>query len=431
MSIQLKKISTHTTPCNSLYSVHITSADRAFDLSRGYNRETLALIEGKWLLTEAYLDGATPRLRILACNFRNPAHAGDLLEGSFNLRAVRDAGICNIIYKGICTDCGKDTDRVDHRCGEVLCRSCGHPLRTAQEKAHRVCTQCATRHASTLYDYHHRPHRNTPLFERAHLRDSYCHIGAEIEIDHRDHFSADDIRTLSDIININPFEPFIEFERDCTIAGAECITAPTTLKGFNNLEGKINNFYINAIERGGKFGRNNGLHFHIDREFFGEEESEERAKATLMIAFLINCYYDFFKAISGREEDCFYYAQGKRGCKGIASTSIICQDHDHRDAVNLSNRATIELRFFGGHIDNGVDFLACADIVNAIARWAKLSSLAQAEKATPANIVRYINDPERVKAFIQRETPNGFNTDETDRLKADFIKALDKKIQGE
>lgn len=413
---------------NGNYSVYIASAQRAFELSRDIPLEALQKVEGKTLLAY-HISG---RFVLSERNFTNETDRALFSAGSFNAVACTDNGCAHHIYGNVwlCTNCGAIVYSETHKCGERLCYNCNSVLKTTAEKEAGFCLECAKKKAGRVNGYHCRPNRERPLFERPHLRDSYAHLGAEIEIDHREGFDGLEVLALSNIINPNPYKPFIEFERDGSIGGVECITAPTTLKGFNNLSNDLATFYERAKSYGGVFAKRNGLHFHIDRTYFGADESEEQAKAVLMICFLVNHYYDFFKSISGRENDQFYYARGKEGCKGIASTARACSYSEHTDAVNLSGAHTIELRFFGGHIDDSEKFLACADIVNAIARWAKASSIAQAEKATPANIVRYINNTDRVKAFIEHQTPRGFRTEATDALKEEFLTALAKKTSA-
>lgn len=427
--VQLKKMVKHTqTNSDNVYLVKLPSGERAFRMSTGFTLEALDAIAGKWLAVKRYKNTSNEwRVSILSENFKSGA--SDYAGGSFASSIFFD--ICESRYYSStyyhCPDCGRQTNDTDHDCADRFC-ACGKKLKTADERAFGYCKECATRRASTWYSYHGRPARHDPNFERPHLRDSYAHLGVEWEIDSEDYFTDEDVKELSDVLNRDPFRPFFMFEHDSSIDGCEAISAPTTLKGFNNAEKVLKEAFDTARARGGIWKKKNGLHVHIDRDYFGAPASEERAKGISMLYYLINSHFDFFATISHRQSDGFYYARKKEGIKGIITASEAMRHPDHFDAVNVGNPATIEVRLFGGYIDNEQKMLAVLDIVNALARWAKESSLAQCEKATPAQIVRYINNPARVLDFVNDRIPHAFTSATANSEKTDFIKALQKRI---
>jgi hypothetical protein len=180
---------------------------------------------------------------------------------------------------------------------------------------------------------------------------------------------------------------------------------------------------------GGSFGSVNGMHFHIDRTFFGDEES--RAKAAVLIDYMIFKYYDFFAGISHRKEGHFGYASKKEGVNGIMTAAARCAYTEHSYAVNGSNSATIEIRIFGGKINTGAKFLAVADIIQAVARWAKYTSFTAASRQTPTALIKYIKDPARVLDFVKNVNADRRQTTNGETMRVLFMEELKKAIRGE
>lgn len=415
----------------SAYILRFTDAQRGFEASRGLSLEALSEVAGRWLLVNVrHDDEGERRLFISPANFRQGGQS--LLEGSFRLQAVATSSgfWTHNLDTGysFCTTCGAIFKDRSHKCGERVCNNCGQIL-TGNEAKYDICEDCAMARYRRVYGYHGRPNRNAPTFERPRFRGKYLHIGTEIEIDHEDGFDSDDVARLGDIINKGHiFNPFAYFEDDCSIGGVETITAPTTLKGYNAKADIFDRFYTDAKRYGGVFERRNGLHFHLDRQYFGAYGSEEQAKCLVLLGYMIYKYYDFWQMISGRRADGFYYAKGKSEAKGLLSAYDAVRSSGHYDAINNDGANTIELRFFGGAIETGEEFLACVDIVNALGRWAKSASFGQGEKATPSAIVRYIQAPRRVLEFVRKDIPQ--SVPKRGAVYMEFIKALTNKING-
>ena len=414
-----------------------TTAQRLYEVSRGYSLEALERLAGKWVLLvyDANTDRYTIDTEQMAFVYGRAYASDAFTSGSFNRNALANiSGLQSATGRSptrhyFCTACEQVCSN-QHRCGEVFCPSCGRPITTKAEKERGLCEACMRRQISGIYGYHGRPNRSRPTFEKPHLRDSYAHLGVELEIPAntsrmRDHWSEIDA-----VLNPDTFSAVWRYENDSSIgSGVECIPEPLTLKGWNAHRESIDEAYNLAKSYGARFGRSNGLHVHIDRAYFGEPGSEEMARGVLLVSYMVYRFYEFFKAISGRECDCFGYTRGKE-VKGLLTTAEANRYPDHFDAVNLAGANTIEVRVFGGHIDTADKFLAVVDIVNALARWAKSAGLGQAETMTPAHLVRYINNPERVLAFVSNPNANAYTSREAEAIKADFIAALNKKIGG-
>lgn len=389
------------------------TADRLDQLSTGFPRAALEAMAGHFVVMESR--GEYGRLNPVPEQF--PEAIRPLLEGaSFNKRALfdyirpaLDNGLFESTRVAICLDCGKTFTAIpaSHTCGAVECACCGRPITNELETRLNKCAHCIMIALGKIYDYHHRPLRLSPLFEKDEARGDDLHMGAEIEIDgcnRGDSFDDDDAQAFSAILNTGK-RPFVEFEHDSSLdGGIECITQPTTFAGLWKMRDKLRAFYNKAYDLDGDFSRANGLHFHLDRAFFGRD-AEEAGKACVLIDLMVYKFYDFFMAISRRERGVTRYASKKEGVTGLYSAFKNVGWQEHFLAVNGSGSNTIELRFFGGHIATGDDFLAAADIAQAIAVWAKKTTIAGAANCTPADLVKYLRKPENVLAFVNGAIP--------------------------
>lgn len=442
-TLPAERIAHIKTTAHGCYTFDFTGAtvDRLDRLSTGYTREALALFVGRYIVTESFHDGNTYRQKPVIEQFNDDERA--TLEAcenaSFNYSALRNAfaavrdNMLFRLYKAICLDCGEvwTTAPTAHDCGEVECAVCGAILRTDKERAHFMCKACATARLAEIYRYHHRPNKARPRFEREDERATRLHLGAEIEVDggnRVEEFTTANTREFSALFNGDPFNAFIEFETDGSLRnGVECITAPTTFEGFWKRRNAFNAFYEKAREMGGTFDKRNGLHFHIDRDFLGVDE-EERGKALVLLELMVYKFFNFFAGISRRETGHFGYTKKKDGIKGLYSAFTSASWQDHSYAVNASGCATVEIRFFGGHIATGDDFLACADIVQALAKWAKASTLANAERATPCDLVKYLRKPDNVAKFIDGAIDERPKHRDGEEMIKEFKKALSTRI---
>ena len=283
-----------------------------------------------------------------------------------------------------------------------VCRDCGATLETEAERERGTCDECWRNRAARIYSYHRRPHKTTPLFTAPNGRSKWLHIGVEDEVDGKggDLLRTEFARTVSAAFNSNADAPVIEFENDCsTNEGVECITAPLTFSAHKKLAAAYNTLYSAATEYGGGFHKVNGLHFHLDRAFFGDDWS-----AQIYLECMVYKYMSIWKHISGRtdEANTFNYARRKSAVKSLLTAAANTDDQDHYYALNGYGRDTIELRWFGGTIDTADRFFAALDIAQALAEWAKKAVAAEGRRDNfaPASIVPYIRDASNVLAYI-------------------------------
>lgn len=433
---------------NGSYLVKLRTAtiDGLNAKSKGFSGEQLSILAGRAcvLFSSFYEEGST-RFRVIPEQFTNANERAMFTdcEGSFNASALSRAYSCSGIndylsrrWAGVCLDCGQmiQHERNTHDCGAMSC-TCGNAL-TEDDMARGICRDCYVKKLWKVYGYHHRPNHNNPIFEKPEKRATCLHLGVEIEIGGSSYFCYDNedvIKPLSDALNDynHPERAFIEFETDGSInEGVECITAPTTFDGLNRKAKGFEQFYKSARDNGGEFGRVNGLHFHLDRKYFGD--AEETAKAGILLEYFVCKYYDFFATISGRKAGGFSYARKKeRAGKGIFQTAVGFSNTAHSYAFNSEPANTYEIRIFGGKIDNEQKFLAVADIVQALGKWAKYTSFESAQKCTPSHIVKYIKNATRVFAYVTDGlNPYSPHTGTGDADLTAFAMALKNTIEG-
>lgn len=208
----------------------------------------------------------------------------------------------------------------------TFCARCGNVF---ENDTDCVCYEC--RSPKFIRSYFYKP---SPCFYDHELpvsieKSGKIFIGVELEIGGG---------TLSDIekfLSKNFANQFFYFKSDVSIPkyGFEIVSHPATIEGhFNLLPWKeifedLKQLQINKTE-------NCGIHFHINRDFFNEEE-------IAVADFLINYFSSFFSIIGEREFNRYCSASIKRTADW--GRSRLSQ---HHHSVNLTNRNTIEFRFF-------------------------------------------------------------------------------------
>jgi hypothetical protein len=414
--------------------------------SRGFTREQLEAIRATryvFFSSRYDYDNDSARLFVIPEQFNDIATRA-MFEaegvGSFSYAAIsrvyslRGANSLMSDYSAFCRDCGVQIRYADsiHTCGAPRC-SCGADLVGAVELERGSCRRCLVARLWKVYGYHSRPNYRSPKFEHPEKRGGVCHLGAEIEIGGSSRFQIGESVTmpLSKTLNDekHPERVFVEFESDGSLdGGVECILAPTTFDGLNKRAAAFDAFYAKARELGGKFGDVNGMHFHVDRDFFGNED--ERAKAAILIDFMVFKYFDFFAAISRRKAGNFGYAYKKDGVNSLITAAAKHAHTEHSLAVNGSGKNTVEIRIFGGKIETGADFLAVADIIQAIARWAKYTSFTTAANHTPEALTKYYKNAARVLAFIENAREDRPITTAGEAMRAAVIASIKNRIEG-
>lgn len=419
-----------------------------FGKSRGWTMEDCELLTTrKYALAVLRLDDdCENRLFLVRENFRADEW-GDglttLATGSFKPSAViYDPANCACdCFFGLCLDCGQWlTSDARHTCGHPsapTCNDCGTRLTTKEAKEHGVCPECMRKNIARIASYHHRYTRSAgkTFFAQEANRANACHIGVEVELETANGYASPtaDIAYFDELLNTNPYRPRIEFESDGSLSGGcEIISQPATAYDYEREGDKWRALYNYANANDYIFGKHNGVHFHLDRAFFGD--GKKQLLARFAIEYIIYKHFDFFQAISRRRAGNFGYARKKDSADTLTGAIMYANETTRYHAVNVENCHTIELRFFGGYINTGDDLLACIDLVNALAKWAKWASeggLGRIEKADLLQMLKHIRNPRNVARFILGAGSYRLMNEASERDRDRVLGALDELITAE
>ena len=415
------------------------TAQRLAQASKGFTAEALELLAGRKIVpvVKLYTQTAGARFYLWGKGFTAEERRilkGGSFGGSTSLPTRANNAALSYVW---CTKCGRGFSSLDeyraHRCHDdrPKCADCGAILKTPTEKRAGRCTACAKTKCATVYSYHGNPAHRSPRITNEN-REDFLTVGAEIEIGGGGEiYRCSSVPFLSETVNADPFRPMFHFETDGSIQnGVECISRPLSVREWKNARKKIKTFYSVAVYKGGKFATCNGLHFHLDRTFFNGSDGIP------LMEFFIYKHFPELLYLSGRAIGGSDYATAKHSADTTLIKSILQygRSTSRYHAVNTENLYTVELRFFGGHLDCAENFYGALELVNALAKWAKNATLIGASRATLSSIVPYINDAGAVLAHIENLEGKAYTKPElTSAERAElnaFIEALKTKKGG-
>ena len=169
--------------------------------------------------------------------------------------------------------------------------------------------------------------------------------------------------------------------------GLELITAPNTFSGYVNNYGNIRKA-LELLSKKGCTSHNNprcGLHVHI-----GYGNALTPGSADALQRFVVK-FAKYFKKLSRRET--YTYCEFRQSRR------------DRYSAVNLSNAATCEIRFFRGTL-LAPSFFAALECCHALASY--ISTRTPAENPTWRGFRRYVKESKRyhyLELYIKRQIP--------------------------
>lgn len=210
--------------------------------------------------------------------------------------------------------------------------------------------------------YHSRPYIHFFGARNALNNTAYAGIGVELEVDvlegQRAEFKQ---RALNRIDRIAGDRLY--FNADCSLRnGFEIITQPHTLDAFNEIPWDE---IMNACKENGFSSHDAGtcgLHVHFSRLMFGDDTETQDDNISKLVQFF-EFYWDDMVKASRREGDQLRWCNKK----GYISKKRI-KDYvknkwgGHSEAINNSNRDTVEIRIMRG-TTNIKSFNACIDLL--------------------------------------------------------------------
>lgn len=189
--------------------------------------------------------------------------------------------------------------------------------------------------------------------------------------------------------------------------GIEWITYPQTLKAYKKQSKEIaETLEVMAKHNFGASSRA-GNHIHINRSYFdGNSGTYDGSRfASAKMALMLAENWEAFCKICGRDIRACDYSTKPRHAKSDSvftlATKTIENECNHCVAVNLQHSKTIELRLFGA-IENVEDLLLYLDVAQSLAIFAKKKSLEFVQRATLADVFKYLTDKEHITMIIER-----------------------------
>ena len=223
---------------------------------------------------------------------------------------------------------------------KIVCSFCEHEYfqcsRCHKEKPNTkmagnlICSDCFNKDNNDngkIHDYLFKP---KPIFHKNKNEKTNLFIGIELEINPCiDNY--DNINFVKDISNQNNFV-YCKSDGSLSWDGVEIVSHPATLR--YHIE---SNEWKNIFTLMQKYNMSNingcGLHFHLSRKFFDEENLR-------VIDYFVNNNEELMQKIGGRRLTDYceraFKSENQWGLK-------FCSDHC--DAINLTPKHTIELRF--------------------------------------------------------------------------------------
>lgn len=304
----------------------------------------------------------------------------------------------------ICDECGDYVRRDDavlcdgyyycDYCADrylVECAHCGEYHRSYNELygVGDLCRDCYNELTEHFHDYGYKPE---PEFYREYGEDdSVLTYGVEAEVDdgENQYALAAAIAQLSDV------PVYCKHDGSLGDTGVEIVSHPCTLRyhaesfDWDNLFRICHTHdYIGA--------ESCGLHIHVGRHQMGADERGRRRTAAKTV-LIVNSIWDELVEFSGRTEDRIedwcnrpsiefdYYTNDNLGLIEAAYATV----NDGRyQAVNLTNRGTVEFRIFSG-TTSATGVRHCLRLVDSIVRYAMTHSATECRSVQWDDIIAY------------------------------------------
>lgn len=277
----------------------------------------------------------------------------------------------------VCDDCW---DRYDY----VRCYNCDTIVRCDdsyydEDDGYDYCDSCYHDHSrNSIHNYSYKP---SPMFCRCSGETTKLFMGVELEID-KGYNRNDTAAEITDAMDFDG-ENHVYCKSDGSLDnGIEIVSHPCTLKYH---EEEMCWKEAMRIARSNSFtshdARTCGLHVHVSRNFFGEDETEQDLAIAKLI-MLVDKFWDKITTFSRRGS----YELNRWASKNdidivegdliddIKSKMSSQKSKGRYHAINLCNCSTIEFRIFRGTLKYST-FIATLQFVHTICNYAKSISL--------------------------------------------------------
>lgn len=292
----------------------------------------------------------------------------------------------------LCQECFDNHYNRCESCGRIIHNDC-----TCWHNDLPYCDRCFDDidYDEEIEDYSYKP---DPIF----YGDSYLYFGVELEVD-KGGKDGENARTLKDTANYR--HEYIYIKSDSSLNdGFEIVSHPMTLEYHTN-EMDWESVLHEAVNMGYRSHQTEtcGLHIHINRDAFGENQAEQEEVISRILFFIEKNWNEIFR-FSRRNEYNMNRWSARYGYEKSGKEILQkAKDTGNRYvAVNLRNYHTIEFRLFRGTLKLNT-FLATLQLVSEICRVALLFSEEEIDKMSWSVFVRDMNHyPELVQYLKER-----------------------------
>lgn len=246
----------------------------------------------------------------------------------------------------VCEGCYSDNYFTCDNCGYVF-----HIDNSYDDNGNIVCESCYEGNSENIHNYHHKP---MPVFHKTEGEGECRKYGVELE-------TEGDCDCAGELLEMSDDENLFWLEHDSSLNhGFELVTHPCSL-AYHQKEFPWKNITTYLREHGFKSHDTTtcGLHIHVSRKGL---TATDQIKIGLFVGF----NYAKLKVFGRRDYN--HYCKQKQIEKG--KLKDVVYSPDRYEAVNFTNRNTIEFRFFKGTLKMDT-IMASVEFVDALCAYVK------------------------------------------------------------
>lgn len=327
-------------------------------------------------ITEALAATVAEEIEVITCDV-----CGCIIEDGYEYATADGRTVCadcasNMV---VCDRCGELVDEdcvvtiydeygdpdetLCEECAEMsahYCEECGRWVnRWAWNGSYGMCEDCARRY-NVIRDYHD----GNPNGVRFHGSTDWSvlrgYIGVELEIsggydyDDRNESAA----TMLEALGWGGCDPYDDAhaEWDCSVEGFEWIFQPRTLEDWSVNRPAFERFLETVRSNGYRSEEGNGLHVHVSRTAFGHDVEQVAENVAKIERLFSGANYDLMRTLAGRDEYCASrWAPRKEDdrceSRDDYKRSVVNRSRSRYEAINVTNRDTIEFRLGASTVD--------------------------------------------------------------------------------
>ena len=298
-------------------------------------------------------------------------------------------------YQGeqICEHCSDNYEVCDH-CDNIFLSG---ELEYCSQTEEYLCSDCMQEVIGNMdafvHDYSYKP---DPVFFGE--SNTNCYLGIELEVDSNGEYNPNQISEAAEYLT-DTYDDRLYLKHDSSLnSGFEIVSHPCTPKyHFDMFEwGNIMEICKSHTLRSHDT-TTCGLHIHISREYFGQNQTEQDLHIAKLI-LLVSKFYDshILKFSRRKEHELRWCANPELSYESHDNETTIvdkmkcCKSNGRYQAVNLENTNTIEFRIFKGTLNINT-FMAAIQFVITISDFAKQIKLADIPSTSWRDIFMFSN----------------------------------------